>query len=276
MRALFLSAEAGGQRAGRRRCFSPQLPFARFQIPPSLKPRPEAPTRPVFAFQPLFRPILAPASFNSFRERPLRRWAGSIRSSHSKPKRERARACRFLNKTNCGAPSAWEACLVFDGAPGFHRAKKKRMANCHSLTQLFLLAPRRSQPISSKTGQTAPPASRHSQRKRLQVAPAQQPTRRLRRKYFRRGPPSASKGERKQGTGQETAREKRECGMGDGEEGRKKGDNSRNAPPRSSKPAAEAQRLRQGFGNARDASAPVAQKKWPSGARRRRPFISQL
>lgn len=122
------------------------------------------------------------------------------------------RACRFLNETNRGMPSAREACLVFDGAPGFHRAKK-RMANGHSLIPLLLPAPRRRQPISSKTGAPAPPASRHSKRKWRQVALAQQPTRRLRRKFFDVSRLSHRKANAKKGNGQETARKER---MGNG------------------------------------------------------------
>ena len=122
----------------------------------------------------------------------------------------------FLTKQTAACLPPGRLAGSLTGRRGF-TGQKKRMANGHSLIPQFLPTPRRRQPISSKTGPTAPPASRHSQRKRLQVAPAQQPTRRLRRKFFRRGPPSASKGERKQGTGQETARENREWGMSDGE-----------------------------------------------------------
>ena len=171
LRALLLSAEAGGPRAGRRRCFSLQLPSARFQFLPIVETASGSADAACFSpFNRYFAPSSLPLLSTPFADGRRAVWPNPPRQPTPKPSPS-GRACRFLNETNRGAPSAREACLVFGGAPGFHWAKK-RMANGHSLIPQFLPAPRRRQPISSKTGPTPPPASRHALRKRLQVAPA--------------------------------------------------------------------------------------------------------
>lgn len=134
--------------------FFPATSFRSFPIyPPSLKPRPSAPHGVFSPFNRYFAPFSLPLLSTPFADSRRAVWPDPpcrptpTTSAHG-------RACRFLNETNRGMPSAREACRVFDGAPGFHRAKK-RMANGHSLIPLLLPAPRRRQPISSKT---RPPA----------------------------------------------------------------------------------------------------------------------
>lgn len=139
------------------------------------------------------------------------------------------------------------------------------MANGHSLIPLLLPAPRRRQPISSKTrpptrALPAIPSANGSKLRRPNNQPAgcaENFSMRLACRIGRRSP--------KKEPGKKP-REKREWVMGDGE-GRRETIQERRPRDRA-KPAGKAQRPRQGFCNARDACAPVPQRRRPSGARR--------